>query len=87
MNSVANPEFQPRRSERRDVELRAFLVRGEKQLADAYVTDISYDGCRIETDEELTAGQRREIRVARRGICQVEVRWTDGEKSGAMFVG
>ncbi|QNN65518.1 PilZ domain-containing protein [Sphingomonas rhizophila] len=85
--NTANPEFQPRRSERRSVELRAFLVRGEKQLTDAFVTDISYDGCRIETEEKLKAGQRRELRVARRGISHVEVRWTDGDKAGAMFVG
>ena len=85
MPDAATTEL-PLRAERRPVALRAFVVRKKCQLVDASVTDLSYSGCRIEADETFVEGQRRELRVARRGIAQVEVRWAREGVAGARFI-
>ncbi|HEX2624597.1 MAG TPA: PilZ domain-containing protein [Sphingomicrobium sp.] len=88
MEEQMNPDLKPRSEHRSAVRLRAFVMRTKQQMADATVTDISYAGCRIKTDEKLKAGERRELRVARRGAAEVEIRWTDRKAgvAGARFV-
>ena len=83
-----NDDLTPRSEHRSAVRLRAFVMRNRQQMADALVTDISYRGCRIATDEKLKTGERRELRVARRGAAEVEVRWIDRKAgtAGLRFV-
>ena len=50
------------------------------------VTDISREGCRLETDGSLEVGEKVEIKVERYGSYAAQIRWTAGRHAGAMFL-
>src|SRR4029078_3478244 len=49
------------------------------------VTDLSYEGCGIETDAELEPGPPIKVSVLRRGAIDAEVRWARDGKAGLGF--
>lgn len=51
----------------------------------AKVLDLSYDGCRIETDVPLAAGQTVKLGVVGREAVHCEVRWFDKGTAGLKF--
>lgn len=50
------------------------------------VTDISKEGCRLETDGSLSIGEHVEIRVDRYGSFPAQIRWALGKEAGAVFL-
>lgn len=50
------------------------------------ITDISYDGCQIVSDEPLSVGERIFVIVPRMGEITAEVVWMKGERIGLSFV-
>ena len=74
------------RGERWPVNLPAFVLSATRDC-DATVSDLSYNGCRIQAAEALEAGEQFELRVVKRGAVQVEVRWTEDGSAGAQFLG
>jgi len=74
-----------KRRERREVELRAYVVRGSDEIVDVRVLDLSYDGCRIETHSSLPAGEVVKLSVLGRGAIRARVRWCKGRKAGLSF--
>lgn len=75
-----------RRSDRRPVIMRGFAVSPTRDC-DIIVADLSYSGCRIHSDGGFSAGELIELRIAKRGAIQAEIRWTAHGRAGAAFLG
>jgi hypothetical protein len=73
------------RRERKLVEMRAFAVLADGQIADMKVLDLSFDGCRVETDLRLTPGEEIKLSVLGRGAIAANVCWSDGRRAGLIF--
>jgi len=74
-----------RHANRRSVQMRAFIVRGDDQIVDVSVTDLSYAGCAVHTETPLT--KREEVRLSILGLKAVKatVRWYRGRMAGLSF--
>lgn len=83
----ATPPFCQRGSDRRVVSMRALAALGEPELSDVTLTDLSYEGCRIETKRSLRSGESIELRVARLGIIAGEICWSSAGSAGVRFIG
>ncbi|MEO7750261.1 MAG: PilZ domain-containing protein [Sphingomicrobium sp.] len=70
---------------RRGVEMRAYAVRSDNSILDLRVTNLSYDGCAIDTDVALTPGERINLSVLGRGVAKATVRWYDNRQAGLLF--
>lgn len=73
------------REERRPVRLLGFLVPAGRRGDEVTLLDLSYEGCSVETDLELTAGDKVELSVMSRGAIEAEVRWFANGKAGLVF--
>lgn len=73
------------RHERQAVELRAYAVRGDDDIIDVRVIDLSCNGCRIETCSSLAVGEEVKLSVLGRGASRAKVRWYKGRKAGLSF--
>ncbi|HEY6048491.1 MAG TPA: PilZ domain-containing protein [Sphingomicrobium sp.] len=73
------------RRERRPVTMRGFVMREDGTTAEALMLDLSYEGCGIETPEELQPGEAVKLSVLRRGAIEAHVRWCAGGKAGLVF--
>jgi hypothetical protein len=73
------------RPERRAVALRGFAL-GESRDSDVQVSDLSYGGCRIHSDDEFEAGELVELRIIKRGAVDAEIRWAANGRAGACFI-
>jgi hypothetical protein len=74
-----------KRRERRPVTMRGFIALEDGTTAEAYLLDLSYEGCGIETTVELTPGQEVKLSVLRRGAINAVVRWSSDRKAGLVF--
>lgn len=74
-----------RRDERRMVSLRGFVVTPGGIKTAAQLLDLSYDGCRIETELALESGQSVKLSVSRLGVIEAEVRWAENGTAGLVF--
>ncbi len=74
-----------KRRERRSVTMRGFIALEDGTTAEAYLLDLSYEGCGIETTVELTPGQEVKLSVLRRGAINAVVRWSSDRKAGLVF--
>jgi hypothetical protein len=66
--------------------LHGFVARPDGSTAAVKLTDLSYDGCGIETATEFHAGERVHLAVTGRGAMAAEVRWCSHGRAGLMFV-
>lgn len=79
-----NPKSWTIRAERRPVDLRGFAL-AEGVDADVAVSDLSYDGCQIRSEERLKPGEEIELRIIGRGGTRAEVRWARKGRAGVRF--
>jgi hypothetical protein len=73
------------REDRREVEMRGYLVRANNEIVDVRVLDLSYDGCGIETVVPLVEGELVKLSVLGRGAVTATVRWYSARKAGLVF--
>ena len=73
------------RAERRSVELRGFAL-GPSRDSNICVSDLSYGGCRLRSEEAFKVGEVVELRVIRRGAIKAEIRWAADNDAGARFL-
>lgn len=73
------------RRERRATHLRAHATREDGSTVEVTLTDLSYDGCGIDSAEPLRAGELVKLAVQRRGTVTAVVRWAAGTKAGLVF--
>ncbi|MEO8547244.1 MAG: PilZ domain-containing protein [Sphingomicrobium sp.] len=83
--STKAPEQYADRSERRPVNLHGFLALENGTTSEITVLDMSYEGCRIATTVELSAGQHVQLAVLRRGAIDANVRWAEDGQAGLVF--
>ncbi len=72
---------------RKPVALRAVAVPHEGAMLDAFISNLSYEGCDIECTPLPQRGEQVELRVSRLGIIKAEVLWTRGGRAGCRFLG
>lgn len=75
-----------KRSPRVDVSFDASLTDSDGGTLEVIVTDISREGCRLETDGSLKIGEKIELHVDRYGIFPAQIRWALGNEAGAVFL-
>ena len=73
------------RRERRATHLSAYATREDGSTVDVTLTDLSYDGCGVDSAEPLRAGELVQLAVQRRGTVTAVVRWAAGTKAGLVF--
>ena len=73
------------RAERRRVSMDGHVLLPGGVAHEVTVTDLSYEGCGIETAARLEPGQAIKLSVLRRGAVDAEVRWFKNGKAGLGF--
>lgn len=73
------------RPQRKPADRRGFAL-SETRDADIIVSDLSYEGCGLESKERFERGERVELRILGLGNAEAEIRWSNGGKAGAKFV-
>src|SRR3982750_3056580 len=81
----APPQPLTDRAERRPMALEGFAARGDGSTVKIIVTDLSYDGCGVETDADLQPGEAIQLSVLHYGAVKAEVRWAAGGRAGLVF--
>ena len=64
----------------------AALVDSDGGKIPVIVTDISREGCRLETDGSLKIGEKVQLEVPRYGSFPAQIRWAMGKEAGAVFL-
>jgi hypothetical protein len=73
------------RPDRRPVSLRGFAL-GPGRDSDVAVSDLSYEGCQIRSEDKFKEGELVELRIIKRGAIDGEVRWSANGRAGVCFV-
>ena len=76
----------PLRKDRHPVVVNAVVHRTDGSTAPVTLTDLSTDGCRIDTPNDLRIGERLQIAIPRMGSIKAQVRWALPDSAGAKFV-
>lgn len=79
------PEAPLGRRERRAVADHGLIVRQDGSTAAVKLSDLSNDGCGLETAADLKAGERIELLVHLRGAIGANVRWCANGRAGVIF--
>ena len=74
------------RRERRPVSMRGFALREDGSSHEILLLDLSYEGCGIQTSENLRRGERIKLSILRRGAIDAEVCWCKRGKAGLIFL-
>lgn len=86
MTKTSNMTANRRQEVRKPVELRAFALPSGGGVAEATISDLSYDGCGLECTQMPARGDELELRVVRLGVIQAEVRWSRDGRAGCRFL-
>ena len=73
------------RKERACSNVAAVLHRDDGSSEPVIVTNLSDEGCRIETAHRLQIGERLKIAIPRVGELAAQIRWTVNGSAGARF--
>jgi hypothetical protein len=71
---------------RRPVTLRAQATRADGSMFDAILTDLSYEGCGLQSGSPLRVGEAVRLTVQHGGTIRATVRWALGDKAGLLFL-
>ena len=75
-----------KRSPRVDTRFNATLIDSDGAKHHVVVTDISSEGCRLETNDLLKIGENVQIEVPKYGMYPAQIRWALGDEAGAVFL-
>ena len=70
---------------RRPVALQAQVKRAGGSLVSAVVTDLSFEGCALQSATPLEPGEAVQLTVHNRGGIEAIVRWASGNRAGLLF--
>jgi hypothetical protein len=71
---------------RRPVTLRAQATRNDGSVFDATLTDLSYEGCGLQSRSPLRVGEAVRLTVEHGGTIRATVRWAFGSRAGLLFL-
>jgi len=74
------------RKDRHSVSLDAVVHRAEGKTTPVKLTNLTDEGCRIETGDHLRIGERFEIAIPGVGKLKAQVRWALHDCAGAKFI-
>lgn len=74
------------RKDRNPVEIDAVVQRDDGSKAEVRLSDLTDDGCRIETDDHFRIGEQLQIAIPRLGELSAQVRWALPGSAGARFL-
>ena len=66
--------------------MRGYVILGDGSHHPIQLLDLSYEGCGVETDARIEAGQHVKLSVLGRGGIDAEVRWVRDGKAGLAFI-
>lgn len=75
-----------KRAPRVDTRFKATLTDSDGAKHHVVVTDLSREGCRLETTEMLKIGEEVQIEVPKYGTYPAQIRWALGNEAGAVFL-
>lgn len=75
-----------KRAPRVDTKFDASLTDSDGGKIPVVVTDISREGCRLETDGSLKIGEQVQLEVPKYGTFPAQIRWAMGKEAGAIFL-
>ena len=75
------------RKDRSPVEIDAVVHRRDGTRSPVRLTNLTQEGCRIETDDDFRIGERFEIAIPKIGQRKAQVRWALAGSAGALFIG
>lgn len=75
-----------KRAPRVDTKFPASLIDSDGGSLRVVVTDISREGCRLETDGSLKIGEKVQLEVPKYGSFPAQIRWAVGNEAGAVFL-
>jgi hypothetical protein len=68
------------------VEVDVIIFRDEGRKSTARLTDLSDQGCKIESQIPFCVDERVQIAIPRMGMIKAQIQWTAAGKAGAKFV-
>ena len=74
------------RQERRPTAHHATICLADGREARALVTNLSYNGCQLVTEVELSVGETLVLILPGRGSIDAQVRWTADDRAGIRFL-
>ena len=74
------------RKDRNPVEIDAVVQRDDGSRAEVRLSDLTDEGCRIETDDHFRIGEQVQIAIPRLGQLSAQVRWALPGSAGARFL-
>jgi hypothetical protein len=74
------------RKDRHPVEIDAVVQRDDGSRAEVRLSDLTDEGCRIETDDHFRIGEQLQIAIPRMGQLNAQVRWALPGRAGARFL-
>lgn len=74
------------RKDRNPVEIDAVVQRDDGSRAEVRLSDLTDEGCRIETDDHFRIGEQLQIAIPRLGQLSAQVRWAFPGSAGARFL-
>lgn len=74
------------RKDRDEVKIDAVVHRGDGSKQSVTLSNVSNEGCRIESQGDLRIGERVQIAIPRRGQVDAQVRWALSGSAGARFL-
>ena len=76
----------PKREDRRPVRATGTLYLPDGSAVSVRLTDISFDGCQVETDVILPIGHKVKLALPRLGDINAQVRWALPGRAGMRFL-
>ncbi|HEX8938044.1 MAG TPA: PilZ domain-containing protein [Sphingomicrobium sp.] len=74
------------RKDRHPIAVEAVVHRADGSTATVKLTNVSDEGCRIETGDDLTIGERLQVTIPGVGQVKAQVRWAFAGSAGAQFL-
>lgn len=74
------------RKDRNEVEVDALVMRDDGNRVTVKLTNVSDDGCRLESDETFRIGEHVSIALPRMGSVRAQIRWALPGSAGTQFL-
>jgi PilZ domain-containing protein len=74
------------RKDRHPVAVDAVVHRADGSTAPVKLTNVSDEGCRIETGDDFSIGERLQVAIPGVGQVNAQVRWAFAGSAGAQFL-